>query len=510
MKKTLPTILVLLLAAASACVDPLPTDPIDEGPLTPAASGNRPDGVVSQDAANDVARALARALASPELRLQVLGDMRASPYAGRSLDLGRHLGRDAGFHDALARQLEGGPVVLKDMMRSTTQWRIEMPEKRDRTQWRGTDNIVVLGSATPLHGTQPGVAADVAPALTGYRIDGSKTEIDPQGVSQDVVFIVHPSPSGEPLALAPRHASHKSLATLRGTISSIREEYYVTGDCEPGLQPGDPCVPPRPGGLGTPLKRTLSSGWSLADCRNTSLGGGDSDGDGLNDQCEYEVAWAFSPALMVDPADNVNRDEYWVVMPGAGNKILVFYAFGYHIDLGSPGICRRCKDHNGDSEFVVFELTPASQRGSEWGLVWAYLSAHHGEGWGFDSSVLVGGWNLEVAGDGRPVVWVAKWKHANYYTQDECDAGANTTDTCDNNTSTTRFWVSTDGNLGQLNNRTYSSCNVPSRSGGSRRECYWTPRRFHGWRARTDSGAGPYRDHLAYFGFDTGRASIDG
>ena len=52
MKKTLAT-LALLLAAASACTDPLPTDPIDIV-LTHAVSGDRMDGAVSRDAANDV------------------------------------------------------------------------------------------------------------------------------------------------------------------------------------------------------------------------------------------------------------------------------------------------------------------------------------------------------------------------------------------------------------------------------------------------------------------------
>ncbi len=34
-------------------------------------------------------------------------------------------------------------------------------------------------------------------------------------------------------------------------------------------------------------------------------------------------------------------------------------------------------------------------------------------------------------------------------------------------------------------------------------------RLFHGWRPRTDGGAGAYRDHLGYFGFDQQHASIN-
>ncbi len=56
-------------------------------------------------------------------------------------------------------------------------------------------------------------------------------------------------------------------------------------------------------------------------------------------------------------------------MPGEGNYIMVFYAFGYHRDLGNPGrVCTGCKAHNGDSEFIVMEIVPASNRGDRWGM----------------------------------------------------------------------------------------------------------------------------------------------
>ena len=264
----------------------------------------------------------------------------------------------------------------------------------------------------------------------------------------------------------------------------------------------EPCAP-RPGGIGDPLPRTLQTIQNLAQCRAGS------DSDGLSDQCEYEVAWAFSPTMMVDPNDDLGRDEYYVVMPGSGNYIMVFYAFGYHRDRGSTK-CLGCEKHLGDSEFVVMEISPARGDNSEWGLVYAYLSAH--DGTATHSSVLAGGWNMETDGDGRPVVWVAKWKHANYISQSACDAGAYWTDSCDNNTQSTRFWIYSDGNLGQINSRTFGSCQVPSRNRWlTRTECFWdSGSRFYGWHTPRGKGSSSYSGPLSEFNFDQARATIHG
>lgn len=283
-------------------------------------------------------------------------------------------------------------------------------------------------------------------------------------------------------------------------------------ECEPGEQPTplNPCVP-RPGGIGEPLPRHIASGWSLDDCENTALGGGDTDGDGLNDQCESELAEAFAPAMMIDPDDNVNRDEYYVVMPGSGNSVMIFYAFGYHVDLGKPNPpLKGYKAHKGDSEFVIFQIVGAVNRGDPWGLLYAYLSAHRGEGHGFNSSTLAGGWNLETDSNGRPLVWIAMWKHANYISRDACNKGANRADDCSGNTNSTRFGVYSDGNLGQTDARTHTTCAVPSRHSelSGRGECYWTSDTFYGWQIRTGEGAGAYADHLSDFDFDKRRATI--
>ena len=214
--------------------------------------------------------------------------------------------------------------------------------------------------------------------------------------------------------------------------------------------------------------------------------------------------------MKIDRRDDVRRDEYYVVMPGSGNKVMIFYAFGYHRDLGWNGI----GDHNGDSEFVVFEIMPAFESDRPWRLLRAYLSAHRNSA-GESSETITGG-RMERDSSGRPLVWVAYKKHANYKSQSACDSGGYASrDSCDNNTRSTRFWVYQNGNLGQINHRTYPSppgCAVPSRTlDTSNKECYWNLGRFYGWQGSENGGGSTgYQDILYDFGFNGARAHING
>ncbi len=282
-------------------------------------------------------------------------------------------------------------------------------------------------------------------------------------------------------------------------------------DCPPYIEI---CGPVDPGGGGsTSLPIDVANGWNGADCRNTSMGGGDSDGDGLNDRCEFDVAHAFAPVLKFDPGDDTTRDEYYVVMPGSGSRIMIFYAFGYHRD---HGYAFGLGSHNGDSEFLVFETFPPTDNNDPWRLSRAYLSAHRGEtfaGNDVDSSVLVFGSTLQTGWEGRPLIWVAKNKHANYVSQIACDSGAGTLDDCDNNTVTGWFWVYENGNLGQSDSRTYdrAGCAVPSRSISNERECYWEwGHKFLGWQEWDGKGSTSYHYLLSDFGFDGDEAHING
>lgn len=104
----------------------------------------------------------------------------------------------------------------------------------------------------------------------------------------------------------------------------------------------------------------------------------------------------------------------------------------------------------------------------------------------------------------RPRIWVAEEKHANYKTQNQCDAGAYYRDTCDANTIMEVVDVKQWRDLGNS-----GSFGVPIRdcvtseiTGGylGYQECFWSGSKFSGWRGTTD-GAGPYRQSLDAYGF---------
>lgn len=132
---------------------------------------------------------------------------------------------------------------------------------------------------------------------------------------------------------------------------------------------------------------------------------GDSDGDGLTDDCELTVAEALAPWMMIHPDDDATRDEYYVVMPGPSKR---------------RGRGFWCTSHNGDSEFAIFEI--AAQSKPTWWLTEVFLSAHLGEGWGADHSGRFDASELETHG-GHPIIWIAKNKHANYISKDACEGG---------------------------------------------------------------------------------------
>lgn len=272
------------------------------------------------------------------------------------------------------------------------------------------------------------------------------------------------------------------------------------------------CPPPRPPGGGKGWRKKFV-GLSIEECRDTSTFS-DSDGDGLTDDCEHTVAAVFAPYMMVHPSDDVRRREHYVVMPGPGDYVLVFYAFGYFLDHGRAGVSA----HNGDSEHVIFEIF--AQSGPEWYLTEAFLSAHLDEKWGADHSDRFRATSLEWH-HGHPRIWVAKNKHANYISMEACDGGGmrwglGSFEHCGSAHEADLFRVRGDGNLGQSETDNPGTGlrmlrNCVEGGGSSLTECYWLPgHRFCGWQGqrRTDKCSTAYYDHMARFGFHQARAPL--
>mgnify|MGYP006979913533 FL=1 len=158
----------------------------------------------------------------------------------------------------------------------------------------------------------------------------------------------------------------------------------------------------------------------------------DQDGDGLSDALEFALARAFAPDLLLHPEEDCpERRPAWAVRPIFGGAS-IFYALNWERDCGLP-LGRGMAAHLGDAEFVVVDLVEDADLG--WEVQRIFLSAHYrsGEGrtragalildhsgWfapeafgrGASNDIVLGGWH--------PQVVVARHKHANFASVDDC------------------------------------------------------------------------------------------
>lgn len=384
----------------------------------------------------------------------------------------------------------------------------------DRTTWTGTGDIVVMGVAATVKERLRSKPASIA-----YDILGRSVEI-PILSAVPFPFIVI-EPIAKPFGPDPETTRLSAPTRTRGTIST-REEEWVAMYAGPAMTTSDECDPQTaviecpgevPGGAG-PSGIQTPSGYSLETCYPSGGVGDpslDTDSDGVVDQCEFELASVFAPRLQFDAGDcNTGREPYWAakyeVSPIDNQPVIkIFYAISYYRDCGSPSlfcIHRVCEPHTGDSEFIIVE---AGRNGPVWQLRRASLSAHFNVD-GSDPIDTYSGGNLEYAGDylGRPTIWVALGKHANYRSQSACDAGQGYWDTCDSPGSTAAIEILEAANLGRDGVRRIRD--VGSRAGYPGIENYWSEDlSFRGWAVRSYAVGDPptpYGKVLRFFGFD--------
>ena len=251
----------------------------------------------------------------------------------------------------------------------------------------------------------------------------------------------------------------------------------------------------------------------------------------MSDFCEEQLAWAFRPELYFWEYDNVYREPYWAARPlgDTDEPIRIAYLLSYYRDEGSQAwLCGMpppiwhpsCNGHNGDSEGIVLDVYFAGPPSKHWIVDTVALSAHgywhkaYREGrekfpTTYDSG-LFGVWELEYPekDGGQLRVYVSQGKHANYYTQDQCnDGGTFNTDDCTDVNMAARVWAGWLQNLGSRSDPIID-CVVAQDPihpyyGSGREECYWTGARFRGWYPLSVGGADsdPYGPTLAHWGF---------
>ena len=498
---------VAAVLAITACDDQAPVAPAEPRAPSAALTSIASDSI----AFNQLARGLALALADTTLRQQVLEDLRDSPFPDHAVHVASYLAGTRGrpLLDAAARFTGQPRSDLLALVARTRDLGFVLPAKFDRVRWEGTADLVVVAT--------PRSVAEVLEqgAVLGFTMLGDSLIVRPnRKMEKPVLAILRVGASfgadpEDSRRRAPRREAQRTVSTIEEVYGDATSGVAASRSLSPGAIVSSDGFSE---GVTTPSQFVNSS------CRS----GSDLDGDGLNDQCEYELAHAFRPQLKISSQDqDPRREPYFAVYPTKQStvepdQVQIFYALSYHYDRGSPVF--NAEPHQGDSEFIVVRVRPSTTLG-RWVVNSAFLSAHLGT-W-TDSSEDLGASELQysVSVRGRPTVWVSEDKHANYRSQSKCDGGAYGTDNCDRNHTylgdpAYEVEVLSTANLGNVQlykngfnffGNTLQDC-VLSRAPGLNfnTECFWTGDRFRGWRDNEDgfydgTSAGAYSDDLYTF-----------
>ncbi|MEO6863863.1 MAG: hypothetical protein ABI229_00285 [Gemmatimonadaceae bacterium] len=521
------------------CADEVVTAPRPSASLVPPAAVAivlPPVQPGDSATADTLARAIALALGNPGIRRQLLEDLRDSPFPDHGIPLASYLGsaRGRALSTVIAHETASVPTSRLIAMASVRGGiQLLMPISSDRANWSGSDSVIVAGSPFTV---KEEITAHHRPL--GYTVEGDTIAAPLLKPPRFPLFVLRPAehsfgPDPETTrSVAPRHARNTITTFAEERVAMFaqtRREMSSLGILRPNVAPLDascdpetaiiPCDPPNgtPGvsGVYLPSGGTMNScspnpGVPLADVSQ------DRDRDGVQDQCEYELANAFHPQMQFTSDDcDVSREPYWAATrmnsPIDGTPVIaIFYAISYHYDCGSPSpFCpTQCAGHLGDSEFIVEEVTTADYPNSDvhWYLKYATLSAHYGSQ--ANSTGTYAGADLTygaAAPGSNPFVWVAEGKHSNYRSQEVCDAGAYYFDNCDRPGTRVGLEVLPSANLGSLSNQLNPF--VASRVGGvySGVEHMWSTDPtdgFLGWYPRSlGQGETPYGKLLKDFGF---------
>lgn len=257
--------------------------------------------------------------------------------------------------------------------------------------------------------------------------------------------------------------------------------------------------------------------------------GGDGDQDGVDDLCEFLLAYTFRPLMRSYQLDDVDGEPYWamqriaIAYPFPLNQTLdpnpyrIIYMLAYYDDFGvgcNPFGCDH--GHVGDSEFIILDVVYHAPT-EHWVAQVARPSAH----WGGlnDRTIFIPQSQLqfEEHRGWYPTFYVSKSKHANFESRRACNADFTRADKCIIPFVSWRPEVTMYNNVGSIAapapdvpfNRwgNVHTC-VQSRDenlrlyyGWDQPECFWKPgERFAGW--RNAPGVTGYHEILTSFGFD--------
>lgn len=512
-------------------------------------------------AVDSLAFAFSKILAQPALRKQIHEDLRDSPFGLHQIHLPSYLRGDRGRALLVALEQQGIPAARIELIVSIRGGlQLMMPRSLDRMLWKASEPLAVEGTALTVaerRGVERRLAGDATPSSAiVYGPDGVARPHSLGSVPQIATASIGPATIN--FGKRPEMLRASAPRNSRATLSSLEDEIQlyrgrgeslrrIGGDsaatpfdlggglagvweleqcddpteiyCDQGGG-GDPTPPPPyvPPNMGV----SIPSGMRYTDCYRPGVFDSvtDRDRDGVHDLCEYELAVAFSPQLMMDGNDcDARRFPHFAVRQAQtsvwGGVIVIFYAMSWVDDCGDAG-------HHGDTEFIIVEVGPSTYATYRpWSLKFATLSAHWRSYWN-DQTAGYAAQDLEDAvgspGFGPPRVWVARSKHANYRTHAVCNSnGMFVTDDC-RNSYTTGLVFGPDQNLGSTNYNLvggpYSPV-VKNVISITHQETYWVKQtyvdmfhslrlndaRFCGWLARNGDCAGSYEESLSAYRF---------
>lgn len=227
--------------------------------------------------------------------------------------------------------------------------------------------------------------------------------------------------------------------------------------------------------------------------------GADADRDGLNDDCEHELAYWFMPDLWFDSGESgYGRRPYYAVKNHnfSTRTLQIFYLDTFYDDTGV------LTGHDGDPEFQILEV---HNSGGVWYLDWVYMSAHRKSA--CDSSAWYSYDQIEYdtsfdpgnAYRGWPTLYVAEDKHATYNSLANCDKGCLYQDYC------SKYAHQALDPSGQLISRDVGSTAVPLINQvvfNGKTERLLDDVEFKGWDDQSSrANSQGYRRHLLDFGF---------
>ena len=274
---------------------------------------------------------------------------------------------------------------------------------------------------------------------------------------------------------------------------------------------------PTPGADGIWLGANTSPETCFAATGRTII---DADKDWLDDGCEYRIAYAFAPSLLMLQSSTCAQGEpYWAAKYFAKAGIVrIAYMPAYYRDCGHPNVSPPLPflgPHAGDSEFIWVEVF-YNVVTRHWNFHSMWLSAHFGQsvlGESVDRSAQVsaGATSFYSVYRSHPEIWVATSKHANYNSMESCRQPtpiiAAFHDICGPPSYNwpIRFPVTISNNVGS---RFVGTSCVPSRdiyAGNGVYECFYNYNvGFRGWQ-KNSTGVTGYYEHLMSPRFESRR-----